>query len=430
MTTTFSWVVIPFCALCCVCVFFGWCMDTCEDKKNKKIAAERVRYEEENAIELHLKKFGLDQFAAKIKGQGLDTLAALAELDTHEIAFLITNVGIVSTKDTSQMYHAMAELGNQAADGSSIEQQRRAREEVKKWLAEAKLGQFAEKLFAQGAESMAILRKLDAESVTVLIEQVGMGVGHTKTFRAALVKLGNENAYARKEQKGDLEKALLAGNTGRSDQKQGIAIRRAKRSQEPVKVVVYPQPVPYNVRYTVVFPLQELFPQVILSYCTYTDNGLGKEHVWAVANILNDAGISSFHGYMVEAGQDWEKKWFGKMPRAKVGVVMLSEAFFKSGPCKEELLALIKKGHPIIPVVFDMSAHKAMKGDTFLGTDPDSIEDANFLKTKMTGNSLPPPDQGVFQTNFDRNAAELVRLVKRELAFAGGAGSAVGATHG
>ena len=108
-----------------------------------------------------------------------------------------------------------------------------------------------------------------------------------------------------------------------------------------------------------------------------------------------------------------------QMPRAKVGVVMLSEAFFKSGPCKEELLALIKKGHPIIPVVFDMSAHKAKKGDTFLGTDPDSIEDANFLKTKMTGNSLPPPYQGVFLTNFDVNAAELVRLVKRELASRG-----------
>ena len=40
-----------------------------------------------------------------------------------------------------------------------------------------------------------------------------------------------------------------------------------------------------------------------------------------------------------------------------------------------------------------------MTGDTF--TDADSIEDANFLKTKMTGNPLPPPDRGVFQTNFD-----------------------------
>ena len=86
----------------------------------------------------------------------------------------------------------------------------------------------------------------------------------------------------------------------------------------------------------------------------------------------------------------------------------------------QELIALIKKGHPIIPVVFDMIAHKAMKGDTFLGTDPDSIEDANFLKTKMTGNSLPPPDQGVFQTNFAVNAAELVRLVKNALASRGG----------
>ena len=208
---------------------------------------------------------------------------------------------------------------------------------------------------------------------------------------------------------------LLSSNA-RSSAQQTIAIRRSPQSQQPVNVVAYPQPVPYNVRYTTAFALHQLFPQMTLSYCTYTDGGLGKEHVWAVANILKDAGITSFHGYIVEAGQDWEKKWFGKMPRAKVGVVMLSEAFFKSGPCKEELLALIKKGHPIIPVVFDMSAHKAMKGDTFLGTDADSIEDANFLKTKMTGNSLPPPDQGVFQTNFDANAAELVKLVKRALA--------------
>ena len=55
----------------------------------------------------------------------------------------------------------------------------------------------------------------------------------------------------------------------------------------------------------------------------------------------------------------------------------------------------------------------------FLGADPDSIEDANFLKAKMTGNSLPPPDQGVFQSNFDVNVAELVKLVKRALTARG-----------
>ena len=87
-----------------------------EHEADRKAAIERAHYEEENAIELHLKKFGLGRFAKKVREQGFDTLAALAELDTHEIlisnAFLMANVGIKTTKDTAQMYQAMAALGN------------------------------------------------------------------------------------------------------------------------------------------------------------------------------------------------------------------------------------------------------------------------------------------------------------------------------
>ena len=174
--------------------------------------------------------------------------------------------------------------------------------EVEQWLTTAKLEQFAEQLFSEGAESMAIPRALDAESVTVVIGQARMGVGHAKTFRAALVKLGNKNAHAKN----------TADNRPRERADVHWAQRPAADNCDPAvkpepatQVVAHPQPVPYNARCTAHFPLQELFPQVILSYCTYTDGGLGKEHVWDVANILHDAGISSFHGYMVEAGQDW-----------------------------------------------------------------------------------------------------------------------------
>ena len=57
-----------------------------------------------------------------------------------------------------------------------------------------------------------------------------------------------------------------------------------------------------------------------------------------------------------------------------------------------------------------------MAGNTFLGISPDAIEDSNLLKTKMTGNSLPPPTKGSFKQTLPRTQlTELVRLVKCEL---------------
>ena len=118
----------------------------------------------------------------------------------------------------------------------------------------------------------------------------------------------------------------------------------------------------------------------------------------------------------MKGGENWETAWFGTMPEAKVAVMMWSPEFFQSKPCVRELVALIQQHKPIIPVMVTTMGD-AMKGNEFLGEDVTSKKTANFIKTTIgQQNWLPPPDQGVFQTNFKINSLTLVQRVKEEIA--------------
>jgi hypothetical protein len=52
----------------------------------------------------------------------------------------------------------------------------------------------------------------------------------------------------------------------------------------------------------------------------------------------------------------------------------------------------------------------------FFGTSPEQIKTANFIRTKLDGNCVPPPDQGFFQgrgaADFQKNMERLVEVVK------------------
>ena len=52
-----------------------------------------------------------------------------------------------------------------------------------------------------------------------------------------------------------------------------------------------------------------------------------------------------------------------------------------------------------------------MRGD-FLGTKKQQKRDANFIRTKISGNCIPPPDMGLFQDNWEENCRMLVTRVK------------------
>jgi hypothetical protein len=97
---------------------------------------------------------------------------------------------------------------------------------------------------------------------------------------------------------------------------------------------------------------------------------------------------------MVKGGQDWQKEWFGLLPESKVVVLMMSKSFLESAACMKELEAAIKTEIPIIPVYLE----KVNMYGHYLGESEQNIKDAHFFRANLTGNAIPPVDQGFFQT--------------------------------
>ena len=136
--------------------------------------------------------------------------------------------------------------------------------------------------------------------------------------------------------------------------------------------------------------------------------------MWAVANGFKSAGITSFNGYQVQGGASWQNAWFGKLPECKVLVLMLSKSYFKSDACIKELQKACEIDKPIIPIYLeevDTAGH-------FLGETNDQIPTANVIRLHISGNRVPPPDQGFFQGNgaadFRRNMSTLIDVVRSQ----------------
>lgn len=79
-------------------------------------------------------------------------------------------------------------------------------------------------------------------------------------------------------------------------------------------------PSPWAALTVTAFPLEEHFPPVLWTCCTDSlGPGLGKLFMWAAANELRKHGIKSFSKCQVEASENWETKFYGKLPECKVG---------------------------------------------------------------------------------------------------------------
>jgi hypothetical protein len=148
-----------------------------------------------------------------------------------------------------------------------------------------------------------------------------------------------------------------------------------------------------------------------------TGHHVGKAWMWALANALRESELPSFNGYQVSGGRDWQLEWFGVLPECQVLVVMLSRSYFKSAACVAELMEACRIGKPMIPIYLedvDISGY-------FLGTTPEQKKTANFIRKSISGNRVPPPDQGCqghFQglgaPDFNRNVAMLVKTIKSD----------------
>ena len=105
------------------------------------------------------------------------------------------------------------------------------------------------------------------------------------------------------------------------------------------------------------------------------------------------------------------------MHKAKFAIIMLSEAYWKSDACVEELKSLLKRKSKcrIFIVRFDKTCHTCMGGN-FLGESEEQIDATGFIKSKLDMNCIPPPHAPLFQKQFEVNATELIYQLRRFLA--------------
>jgi hypothetical protein len=142
-----------------------------------------------------------------------------------------------------------------------------------------------------------------------------------------------------------------------------------------------------------------------------TGDGEGLILCEGVAQAIKKAGHEPFHGRMVKGGANWQRTWYGVMPEAKVAIVMFSENFFKSKACVEELTKICEESELSTRVIPVFVGHVNLQSN-FLGTETKQQKrDANFIRTKINGNCIPPPDMGLFQDNWDANIKALITRI-------------------
>ena len=143
------------------------------------------------------------------------------------------------------------------------------------------------------------------------------------------------------------------------------------------------------------------YPDGIFSYASASDGGRGMQHMYAIGNMLRRNGITTYCGKMVQV-ENWQVQWYGKMAQAKFAIIMLSEAYWKSQPCIDEIVAILQNGKISIFIVrVDESCSTCTRG-FFLGETEELMDRAGFIKSKLTMNCFPPPDKPTFQGTFSR----------------------------
>ena len=123
-------------------------------------------------------------------------------------------------------------------------------------------------------------------------------------------------------------------------------------------------------------------PNVIISYATGTRMewsghptdldgegcGPGMMYTQLVVRHLERAGIACFTGLHVEGGYNWHV-YFEKLRRAKVMIIIVTPAFFKSVPCFHEQLEARKNGLQLLPLLFELEEN---------GNPPGAVEGGGY----------------------------------------------------
>lgn len=135
---------------------------------------------------------------------------------------------------------------------------------------------------------------------------------------------------------------------------------------------------------------------IVISYASQT-----KDSMWQVANALRVRGFQVFNGGQIQPGEQWDEIYFNQyLEKCKVGLVMLSDAYFHSRPCKDELKMMYSQEKAIIPIK----------------VAPFNRPPLQFHR--MLGNHIPMCDRStmdVFADAFEENMRDLREAIERGL---------------
>lgn len=135
---------------------------------------------------------------------------------------------------------------------------------------------------------------------------------------------------------------------------------------------------------------------IVLSYRTQSsdDPRGGLRLMWRVVEVLEKAGYTTFNGKQVPGGGDWREWWGAKARRCKVVVFLLSQVFFESKACLEELNFARTSGRHILPLLAEPYRNIPVGCEMIL-------QGYNRI-----------PSSGNFEGNFEVNANAVLRALK------------------
>lgn len=101
------------------------------------------------------------------------------------------------------------------------------------------------------------------------------------------------------------------------------------------------------------------------------------------------------------------------MARSKMAIMLYSKEYASSKACKDELVAIaLQSATGLVDRVIPIYVGELDMQSNFFGKTKKMKQQATLVRTKISGNCLPPPDQGLFQDNWDANMEELTKRCK------------------
>ena len=147
--------------------------------------------------------------------------------------------------------------------------------------------------------------------------------------------------------------------------------------------------------------LDNHYPAVVLSYASGRREGRDCEgagpgmcYAAAFIDMLHECDVACFSGLTIPVGEDWKVfmlRLEGRKANAKVLIVLLTAAFFKSKPCLLEVNAAIENKVALVPVRLEETLPSKREQWAHLKSEEDEVTINTVQKSLGRVNAIPHP---------------------------------------